>query len=233
MGGVCETLERTVLSGGRHALEFASSDNAAMPGPTRDFWQQRFVQQQTPWDRGAPGPQLLRWIDEGVIAPGQSIAVPGCGSGHDVLALARAGCAVTGIDYAEAAVALTRAQLGAHRATVVQADVLSWQPATPLDAVYEQTCWCALHPDHWAAYAAQLHGWLRPGGRLLLMAMQCRRDGAAQGRIEGPPYHMDIHAVRALLPERDWHWPSPHAAPYPAVTHPAGWTELALLLARR
>ena len=30
------------------------------------------------------------------------------------------------------------------------------KPAAPLAAVYEQTCLCALHPDLWTAYAAQL-----------------------------------------------------------------------------
>jgi SAM-dependent methyltransferase len=200
-----------------------------MPGPDRDFWQQRFAQRQTPWDRGMAGPQIERWIAEGMLAPGQRVAVPGCGSGHDVLALARAGCEVTGIDYADAAIALTRERLthGAATATVVQADVLAWQPQAALDAVYEQTCWCALHPDHWAAYAARLAQWIRPGGVLLLMAMQCRRDGAAEGRIEGPPYHMDVNAVRALLPAPRWHWPAP---PYAVVPHPAGWAELAIAI---
>jgi methyl halide transferase len=203
-----------------------------MPGPDRDFWQRRFEQHQTPWDRGAASPQLARWIDQGVIARGQRVAVPGCGSGHEVLALAQAGCEVIGIDYAEAAVALTRARLSSAGAVaqVAQADVLSWQPEAPLDAVYEQTCFCALHPDHWSAYARQLQTWLQPGGRLLMLAMQCRRDGAAEGRVEGPPYHMDVHAVRALLPSARWQWPAP---PYPALPHPAGWAELALVLERR
>jgi SAM-dependent methyltransferase len=202
-----------------------------MPGPDRDFWQQRFEQRQTPWDRGAPGPQLAHWLADGSLARGQRVAVPGCGSGHDVLALAAAGVDVIGIDYAAAAVALTRERLAAAGASadMVQADVLQWRPGAALDAVYEQTCWCALHPDHWAAYAAQVHAWLRPGGTLLLLAMQCRRDGAAAGRIEGPPYHMDIHAVRALLPATRWGWPAP---PYPALPHPAGWTELAIRLVR-
>ncbi len=203
-----------------------------MPGPDLDFWQQRFAQRQTPWDRGAPGPQLQRWFDDGTLAAGQRVAVPGCGSGHDVQALAQAGCDVIGIDYAPAAVALTQQRLAAAAAlaAVVRADVLAWQPSTPLDAVYEQTCWCALHPDHWAAYAAQLHAWLRADGALLLLAMQCRRDGAAQGRVEGPPYHMDINAVRALLPGAQWVWPAP---PYPALAHPAGWSELPIVLRRR
>jgi methyl halide transferase len=203
-----------------------------MPGPDRDFWQRRFVQRQTPWDRAAPGPQIAVWFADGTIRAGLRIAVPGCGSGHDVLALAQAGCDVTAIDYASAAIALTQERLAAHavQAQLEQADVLAWQPPSQLEAVYEQTCWCALHPDDWAAYAARLHVWLRPGGALLLMAMQCRRDSAGVGRIDGPPYHMDVNAVRALLPASLWQWPAP---PYPAVPHPAGWTELAIVLTRR
>jgi SAM-dependent methyltransferase len=200
-------------------------------GPDRDFWQQRFAARQTPWDRGEPGPQLVQWLADGTLGAGLEIAVPGCGSGHEVLALARAGCRVTAIDYAAAAIELTRERLAGAGATaaLVQADVCAWQPAAPLDAVYEQTCWCALHPDHWQTYARQLHAWLRPGGRLLLLAMQFLRPGAASGRIEGPPYHMDIQMLRALLPSSAWRWPAP---PYPAVPHPMGWAELAIVLTR-
>lgn len=203
-----------------------------MSGPDLDFWQQRFERRETPWDRGGPGPQIAAWLAAGVLAPGQRVLVPGCGSGHDVLALAQAGCEVTALDFATAALALTRNRLGAagQAATMVQADALQWQPGEAFDVVYEQTCWCAMHPDLWAAYASQLQRWLRPGGRLLLLAMQCRREGVEVGRIEGPPYHMDIHAVRALAPEAAWQWPKP---PYPAVPHPSGWRELALVLTRR
>ncbi len=203
-----------------------------MHGPDRDFWQQRFERGQTPWDRSSVSPQLARWLANDTIQPGQTIAVPGCGSGHDVLALAQHGCAVTAIDYVGAAVTLTRDRVAAAgaKAEVVQADVLEWRPAAPLDAVYEQTCWCALHPDHWLEYSQQLQRWLRPGGRLLLLAMQCLRAGAAEGRIEGPPYHMDIQMLRALLPATRWTWPAP---PYERVPHPAGWTELALVLTRK
>jgi SAM-dependent methyltransferase len=204
-----------------------------MPGPTVDFWQQRFASGSTPWDRGAPSPQLQAWLADGRLrAAGPRIAVPGCGSGHEVAALAQAGFEVIGLDYAPGAVSLARQQLAAQglAAEVVQADVLQWQPEAPLDAVYEQTCLCALHPDHWVGYAKQLHGWLRPGGSLFALLMQVRRDGAAQGLVEGPPYHLDINAVRALFPEPLWHWPAP---PYAAVPHPQGWAELAVQLIRR
>jgi SAM-dependent methyltransferase len=203
-----------------------------MPGPDPAFWQQRFDTGQLAWDRGAPSPQLARWLADGTLVPGR-IAVPGCGTGHEAVALARAGFAVTAIDYTPGAIAATQRRLAdAHlQAEVRQADVLAWQPAQPLDAVYEQTCLCALHPDHWVAYAEQLQRWLRPGGRLALLAMQCLRDGARTGLIEGPPYHVDINALRALFPIERWDWPAP---PYVQVPHPAnGWFELALSLRRR
>lgn len=203
-----------------------------MPGPTVDFWQERFASGTTPWDRGTPSPQVLAWLADGSLqAAGRHIAVPGCGSGHEVAVLAQAGFDVIGLDYAPGAVMLARERLAAEglAARVVQADVLAWQPPAPLDAVYEQTCLCALHPDQWIAYAQQLHRWLRPGGSLFALLMQVRRDSAAEGRIEGPPYHLDINTVRALFPEPLWQWPK---LPYPAVAHPQGWVELAVQLKR-
>ncbi|RZU01998.1 methyltransferase domain-containing protein [Rivibacter subsaxonicus] len=206
-----------------------------MSGPDRAFWQQRFVEQHLPWDRGGANPQLARWLADGTLIRGDRVALPGCGAGHEIEPLARAGLEVTAIDYASAAIALVARRLASSpevRATLVEADVLAWQPGTPLDAVYEQTCLCALHPDHWIAYALQLRRWLRPGGRLCLLAMQAPRPGAREGRVEGPPYHVDINALRALLPQSDWQWPK---LPYVRIDHPsqADWAELALVLVRR
>jgi len=207
-----------------------------MTGPDRTFWQNRFERGDTPWDRGVASPQLQAWLASGELDPatlGGPIAVPGCGTGHEVLALAQAGCEVIGVDYADAACEATRRRLGDAGVTgvrIVQADVLEWQPPAPLAAVYEQTCLCALHPDHWVRYAQALHGWLRPGGRLFVLAMQMPRPGAADGLIEGPPYHVDINALRALFDGARWQWPAP---PYAHVPHPTIGAELALVLERR
>lgn len=211
-----------------------ATDASHPHGPGREFWEDRFRTRQTPWDRGSVHPQLTRWRTDGSLDPatlGGAIAVPGCGSGHEVAVLAQAGFDVVAIDYAAAAIELTRQRLVAARsaANLVQADVLAWQPAAPLAAVYEQTCLCALHPDHWVVYAAQLHRWLRPGGRLFALFLQMKRDGAAQGLIEGPPYHCDIHAMRALFAAPLWSWPKP---PYDSAAHPLGANELALVLTR-
>jgi SAM-dependent methyltransferase len=203
-----------------------------MDGPDAAFWNARFLAKDTPWDRGGPGPQLLAWLDGGCLAPCR-IAVPGCGSGWDVAELSRRGFDVTGIDCAPAACALARERLAsaALRGAVAEADVLSWRPESPFDAVYEQTCLCALHPVHWRRYEASLAAWIRPGGALLAMLAQRPRPNAVdEGIIEGPPYHCDINAMRMLFDGDRWEWPSP---PYPRAAHPNGMHELGLLLRRR
>lgn len=204
-----------------------------MSGPTHDFWQGRFVEGNLPWDRGAPNPQLAQWIEDGTLAPASRVVVPGCGQGWEVAALAAAGMAVTGIDFAPGALALCRQLLERERthAALLEANVLHWLPETPADAVFEQTCLCALYPDYWTRYAAQLHAWLRPGGLLLALFMQAPRPESAQGVIEGPPYHCDINAMRAIFPATLWEWPKP---PYPEVAQGGlGRMELAVALARK
>jgi methyl halide transferase len=202
-----------------------------MAGPTREFWEQRFAADDTPWDRGASSPQLAAWITAGALRTCR-ILVPGCGSGYEVADLALAGFEVTGLDYTGAAIARSHQRLQDAQldATLVQADALKWQPDRPFDAVYEQTCLCALYPDDWRAYADQLHRWIAPGGKLFALFMQLPRPQAADGYVQGPPYHCDINAMRALFPEPDWAWPKP---PYPRTSHPKGLAELAVVLERR
>ena len=202
-----------------------------MSGPTVDFWQSHFDAGRTPWDRGEANPQLARWLGSGALSPCR-IAVPGCGSGYEVARLAQAGFDVTGIDYAPAAAARTRAaiEVASTNAAVIEADVLAWSPREPFDAIYEQTCLCALHPDHWIAYSRQLEAWLRRGGCLFALFVQHVRPGAAQGVVEGPPYHCDVNGMRALFDASRWEWPKP---PYERVPHPIGFAELAVVLTRR
>jgi hypothetical protein len=201
-----------------------------VPGPDAAFWQRRFESGDTPWDRGEPGPQLLAWLDAGALKP-CSIAVPGCGSGWDVVELARRGFGVQGIDLVPAACARATEALRAAGVvgSIVQADVLGYRPAHAFDAVYEQTCLCAIHPTLWSQYEASLHAWLKPGGRLFAMIMQSRRPGE-QGRTEGPPYHCDLADMRALFDASRWVWPDGSGVQVP---HPRGWHELGVILNRR
>jgi SAM-dependent methyltransferase len=203
-----------------------------MAGPTTEFWQERFEKKETGWDRGATSPQLLAWLESGELKPCR-IAVPGCGSGWEVAELVQRGFEVVGIDYTPAAVERTHAHLLSKglKAEVVQTNVLTYQPSIPFDAIYEQTCLCAIHPDNWVEYSGQLRQWLQSDGSLFAAFMQMPRPPALeQGMIVGPPYHCDINAMRALFTESHWVWPKP---PYAKVMHPIGAHELALQLRLR
>jgi 2-polyprenyl-3-methyl-5-hydroxy-6-metoxy-1,4-benzoquinol methylase len=213
-------------------VEHHLKSGTTMAGPTAEFWQERFQKKETGWDRGNASPQLLAWLDAGELKPCR-IAVPGCGAGWEVVELVQRGFEVVAIDYTAAAVERTHANLLSKglKAEVVQTDVLTYQPNSPFDAIYEQTCLCAIHPDHWFEYSSQLSKWLKPQGSLFAAFMQIPRPPAVeQGMIVGPPYHCDINAVRALFSHSSWLWPKP---PYAKIPHPNIGHELALRLQAR
>jgi len=194
-----------------------------MTGPDAPFWQARFESGDTPWDRGAPSGQLLAWIESGVLRPCR-IAVPGCGSGWEVAELARRGFEVVAVDYTEAACGRTSSRLAASGLSVevVRADALDWRPDRPFDAVYEQTCLCALEPARWEAYERLLHAWVAPGGILAAAFMQTTST-------QGPPFACPPARMRELFAAERWEWP----AALVAVPHPLGLEELTGVLRRR
>ncbi len=163
-------------------------------------WEERYRTGRTGWQRDDANPQCLAWIADGTLPKGR-VLVPGAGRGAEPLALAQAGYAVTAVDVAASAVAFQAARLAPFGGAAVAADLFVWTPAALLDAVYEQTCLCALPPELWDAYAARLAGWLRPGGVLGAMFLQTGREG-------GPPFHCDLGRMRALFPAALWDWPA-------------------------
>ncbi len=194
-----------------------------MDADTASFWDEKYRADMTAWDRGSVSPALLHWLDEGMLQPGR-ILIPGCGYGHEVLALARRDFEVWGLDIAPTPVRHVREKLAREGLTahVVEGDVRDWQPESPFDAVYEQTCMCALSPEDWPRYEGQLYRWLRPGGRLFALWMQT-------GRAGGPPYHCGLDEMHALFAPARWRWLE---LPQRTVPHPIGFFEYAAILER-
>ncbi len=169
-------------------------------------WDAMFRAQRTPWERPSLNPAFVTWRATGALSPCR-ILLPGAGRSGEPLALARDGFDVTVVDLAETAVEVQRVRLqaAALRATVEQADLLDWRAAEPFDAIYDQTCLCALPPAILPDYVAKLHQWLRPGGRLFVLFMQTGKQG-------GPPYDCPIGPMAALF-AHGWIWPNDVAHP--------------------
>jgi len=186
-------------------------------------WESRYRDGATGWERPGLNPAFLSWRENGVLTPCR-ILLPGGGRSNEPLAMAESGFDVTVVDLAESAVAAQRGRLERlHvRARVEQANLLEWAAPAPFDAVYDQTCLCALRPVHWPAYVQRLHSWLRPGGRLFILFMQSHSAG-------GPPFHCDMPEMRRLFTPTRWHWPQQLDR---AVPHSAGREEQPAVLER-
>ena len=183
------------------------------PPPTQVIdWEGRFREGTTRWERPGLHPAFIDWQETGVLTPCR-ILVPGAGRSTEPLALAEAGFNVTVVDAAPSAIAVQRARLERVHLTarVELADLFAWQPAAPLDAVYDQACLCALPPALLPAYVARLQDWLRPDGRLFILFMQT-------GRAGGPPFDCPIGTMRTLFDPAHWTWPDtlPEVVPHPA-----------------
>jgi SAM-dependent methyltransferase len=163
-------------------------------------WESRYRQGTTGWQRTEVNPAFIAWRADGTLTPCR-ILVPGAGRSAEPLALAEAGFDVTAIDIAPSAVEYQRERLSPFGGKSLGANLLQWEPEAPFDAIYEQTCLCALPPALWEDYAACLARWLRPAGVLAALFMQTGREG-------GPPFHCDLPRMRMLFPPPIWLWPA-------------------------
>ncbi len=98
----------------------------------------------------------------------------------------------TAIDFSPAAVAAARAVVGARAGQVVEADFFAWQPAAPLDLIYERAFLCAMPRAMWPQVAARWAQLLAPGA--MLAGYFFFDDNA-----KGPPFGISSEQLQALL----------------------------------
>lgn len=166
-------------------MEFASRDPLS-PG----FWDERFERGFTPWERGGVA-RSLRAFAEG-RGGAMTVLIPGCGSAHELAYLCELGWDATAIDFSPAAVATARALLGPWGERVVEADFFAYEPARPLDMIYEQAFLCAMPRAMWPKVAARWAALLAPGA--LLAGHFYFDDG-----IKGPPFGIGREQLGQLL----------------------------------
>jgi hypothetical protein len=195
-----------------------------MSGTQAIDWERRYREGSIGWERPGLNPAFLAWRESGELSPCR-ILIPGGGRSVEPVAMAEAGFDITVVDGAASAVAAQRARMDRLHvpAKVEQSDLFAWNPDAPFDAIYDQTCLCALPPATWSDYAARLHSWLRPGGALFVLFMQT-------GVAGGPPFHCDMDDMRELFPSIQWDWPDELP---PVVAHSPGRVEQPAVLRSR
>src|ERR1051325_8110177 len=132
-------------------------------------WEARYESGDMPWEKGEPSPGLVDFLAAHPQLPRGTVCVPGCGTGHDVRAWAKAGFEAFGFDLAPSAIRLAQEKTAATglSAQFQLADFLPDDPPRPFDWVFEHTLFCAIDPARRDDYVRAVLRWIKPDGQLL------------------------------------------------------------------
>jgi len=141
------------------------------------FWNLQYLVGTPPWDTGITPPEVVEVIEGGQVPPGRALDI-GCGTGTNVIYLARHGFEATGVDVARLAIrrARRKARQAGVAATFYSGDILKLGTpqgppvGAPFDFALDIGCLHSLTASDRPAYAAMLHRVLRAGGFYMLYA---------------------------------------------------------------
>jgi SAM-dependent methyltransferase len=151
-----------------------------------------------PWDRGAPHPLLVEWLErEPPDGFGRRALVVGSGPGNDAERLAAHGFDTVAFDVSPTAVAAARRRFPDSPVDYRVADLLAppaeWREA--FDLVLEVMTVQSMPPAVRARATAGVTSFVAPGGRLLVITT-ARASAAPHG--DGPPWPLSRDEVDAF-----------------------------------
>lgn len=158
----------------------------------KEYWEQRYAQQQTGWDAGTVTTPIKEYADS-LANKKASILVPGAGNGHEFEYLIENGFTNSYVlDIAEAPLNNIRTRLPrVAEGNILQGDFFEHEGQ--YDLILEQTFFCALHPSLREAYVAKMHELLHMGGILAGLLFDFPFTE------QGPPFGGSIAEYRELF----------------------------------
>jgi len=170
-------------------------------------WEECYKTGDIPWDKSGPAPELASALTEGLLKG--RVLVPGCGLGHDVRAIARAGAhEVVGLDLAPSAIQGAKAQGVLSNTSFLQGNFFELPKAftAQFDWIWEHTCFCAIPTADRPKYIQAARNSLRPGGMLLALFFL---NPDLEDPSQGPPFgvtteELDWNFAGLFELEREW-----------------------------
>lgn len=163
-----------------------------------------------PWEIAEPPKELVELVERKLITSGTALDVA-CGTGNYSFYLARHGFTVTGIDFAEKALAIARehAKPLDLPVTFVMADATKIDatlPNAPFDFILDYSVLQHIGPADVASYAKQYTELLKPGGILLLVCYSdkyndadvARQNAGGTGKYGNNMFFRTADEIRAL-----------------------------------
>jgi methyl halide transferase len=145
------------------------------------FWNERYVKDETGWDLGEVSPPIKNYIDQ-LTDKNISILIPGCGNTYEAeYLLAKGFTNVTVIDIAPLLVERLKEKFkGNPNINIILGDF--FQHEAQYDLILEQTFFCAINPALRKDYVSKMHSLLKPSGKLVGVLFDKEFDK------EGPPF---------------------------------------------
>lgn len=162
-------------------------------------WNQRYELGDTPWEKGRAAPPLLELLektDPSIWGEGP-VLVPGCGIGHDVRVIGALGPRTLGLDLAPLALEKAKEYPSIGKESYELGDFLDpdWRKGKTFTAIWEHTCYCAIHPSRRNDYASACKDLIPPGGHLIGVFFLTPNDPGEED--EGPPFNASIEELDA------------------------------------
>jgi len=165
-------------------------------------WNRRYQIGGIPWEKGAPAPPLLEWLQACGPLHG-NVLVPGCGYGHDVRAIAAAApdAKVIGLDISPLAIERARQFPLAGQEAYELGDLFNLARcfSGKFQWAFEHTCFCAIDPERRPDYVHVIAGALRSGGFLLAIFFLNSWDEGEEPAEGGPPFGVSIAELDQLF----------------------------------
>ena len=157
-----------------------------------NYWNSRYLEQQTGWDLHQVSPPLKNYIDQ-VVDKSKSILIPGCGNAYEAEYLAQQGFTnITLIDIAPALVASLQPKLQHYpQIKILQGDFFEHNGR--YDIIFEQTFFCALHPSLRQQYVIKMQQLLNDNGKLVGVLFNTVFEK------EGPPFGGNATEYKTLF----------------------------------
>jgi Fe2+ or Zn2+ uptake regulation protein len=200
LGEAIANMERTTgWAVQRHRLELYGLCPECQVATSVERWDKRYAGREYLWNV-APNQFVERHLRE--LESGTAIDLA-AGEGRNAVWLARQGWHVTAVDFSQAGLDKAdrlAAEAGvSERVVTVNADALAWSPAEPVDLVV--IAYLQLPPAQVRTALEHAAGWLRPGGRLLVVAHDRSNIEHGYGGPSDPAYCYDLaETVAALSP---------------------------------
>ena len=132
------------------------------------FFELKYILGRTPWDTGISPPELMAFLEN--HEPGRALDI-GCGTGTNLITMARRGWQVTGVDVSRLAIrqAQRKAQAAGLQIQLIRDDVTSFENIKgTFDLALDIGCFHSLSQEKRTRYATNLNRFIKAGGTFLL-----------------------------------------------------------------